>query len=266
MTSGAGVSIPLDSSGAGIQPTEASPFPVGMEWREKELGLDSVFDLDRRTYAEYQRRVAGCMKKDGFDYAPVQFVDERRDYYRAINPLYEPTAAKYGYHPPPSASATDSNRHVTGFDGALDGTDVSPGCAPKAFKLVHDVVDPLFSSAQQLLNSLDSAIDGFFTSEVGRQRIDEWYKCMSATGYSEFDSPMTAQVHFLSHDSSSVEINLRLADLQCDRSVGLTTSRSEWEGARFETWRDSSAIALAELQDQVAKISEALTRLETQTV
>jgi hypothetical protein len=245
-------------------PVTPSDHPVGMEWRDEELDLDAVHDVDRRTYAEYQRRVAGCMSRAGFEYIQVKFVDERSGYYRAINPLRMETANEFGYHPPPVASGSDPNRHVDGFDLALDGTDEHPGCAPRAFKTVHDVVDPMFHDAQAVLNSLDAAVDGFFASAAGQSKLASWRDCMASVGYDQFESPEDAARHFLDGDITDRERRVRAADLHCDQDVRLTEERSRWERERFTVWQDSNSVALSALRDRVREASAALALLESQ--
>ena len=252
----------LASTPAGSVPLSA--HPVGMEWRERDLDLDSVHDIDRRTYDEYQRRVAACMRRAGLRYVQVRFVDERPSYYRSINPLRAETANEFGYHPPTLANAVDPNQHVDGFDLALDGTDDQPGCAPLSFKAVHDLVDPFFREAQAVLDSLDAAVDGFFASTVGQSKLAAWRSCMASAGYDQFESPQDATIHFLDGDIADQERMVRAADLRCDQEVHLTEERSEWERGRFEAWRDSNAVSLSELRDRAREASGALTTLESQ--
>jgi hypothetical protein len=67
-------------------------------------------------------------------------------------------------------------------------------------------------------------------------------------------SPAEAQARFTESELPTLEeLDVRQADLECDRAVKLTEGRSTWEREHAEQW----------LQEQSASLSEVLQRYES---
>lgn len=244
-------------------PLGTSAHPVAREWREA-LGTDEVYALDAQRYATYQALIAQCMHQRGFDYAQVTYLDNSRLFYRAMNPLNEPVARKYGYHGPalPSAEVPPQVR-PPGFAEALNGTDAKPefGCATPAFLSAEKIARPVFSKIQATFDALLSAVSGYDASSGGIRLTGLWSQCMKDRGY-DFASPGAARDEYAGKESIAPdELRVRLADLECDQTVGLTVDRSCWERVQFESWKSKNSAAWIATLDDVAKAQRDLLRI-----
>lgn len=267
-------SAPVSATGA------ASEYPVLYEWREY-IGMGPLDDLSKRAYVEYQRRTQACMVSRGFEYIPIQFDVPDIDLRRAQNPLNEAVAAQWGYHAPPAAfeEVVDRNLHSPAFDEALNGPDYNdpgpgqstqppagqPGCAQQAGGVVFPITEPVMQVAQELLDSLYNAVDGYQASSEGQVVLAEWVECIRDQGY-ELTSPRDGLERYAGADEvTAEELATRTADLQCDRTTGLTAAQSAWERQRFDRWQQDFATQWNDLIRLIATTSQTLNDLESET-
>lgn len=269
-------SLPAESS-PNLPPSES---PVAGEWREL-IPYDAVEEFDIRQYREAQRRMQACMRSRGFSYQPIEYVS-LTNWLRMRNPLNEDTALRYGYHVPPVPAAVDPNEHTPAFDEALGGpdTDIEPdtesvgsvdpsdprqqGCAWEAYEAVYTVTGAVNDETSELISTLSAAISEFLTSDEGQAVTAAWSDCMGEQGY-DFDSPQDGVTLFGENSEVTAdEIAARTADLDCDRSVGMTQSRSNWERERFEQWRSDFGAQWSELLELIDAAGQELTELESE--
>jgi len=259
---------------------QASQHPVLYEWREY-IGMDALNDLFDRTYVEYQRHIQICMLERGFEYLPIQSIQSEVDSRRALNPLNEAVASEWGYHLPPNTQEgiIDNNIHSPAFDEALDGADYNdpgpgqstlpstglPGCAQQAAKLVFAITEPVSQVAQELLNSLYDAVDGYQTTPEGQGVVAAWAQCMQDRGF-DLKSPQEGTDRFAgAAEVTSEELATRAADLQCDRITGLTEAQSAWERQRFERWQQDFAAQWNDFTQLIDAATQALDDLDDKT-
>jgi hypothetical protein len=258
--------VAVDAAGqVGNVPSE---HPVGREWRER-LGVQLVYDLDARRFAEYQRRIQRCMAERGFDYKPAKFLEAVTISGRLTNPLNEETAKEHGYHIPDVPTAkVPAQDQTPEFALALNGTDEDPafGCAVPAFLEVQAVVDPAFTQVDLVFGGLSIAVDGFFVSDVGRTALAEWAACMKSHGF-PVASPSDMFNRFFKSNPKPTEeeITARLFDLDCDRSSDLTVQRSAWESAAYDRWSSEVALTWQNALKLIDEANRSLADLESAT-
>ena len=84
---------------------------------------------------------------------------------------------------------------------------------------------------------------------------------MKDRGY-DFASPGAARDEYAGKESIAPdELRVRLADLECDQTVGLTVDRSSWERVQFESWKSKNSAAWIATLDDVAKAQRDLLRI-----
>jgi len=205
------------------------------------------------------------MAGKGFAYNPGVYWDELLvEIERAANPLNEAAARALGYHSPPrpeppaGIGGGEGHEYDIALSGSDDGT--VPGCASTAMKVAYEVVEPIGADVQALLAS-SPASESFFASPGGAALLDAWSRCMGEQGY-VYTSPLQALAQFTVNDVvSSEEVAVRMADLGCDRQVGLTEARSTWERSFFDEWMIETAIQWAAIEDDIQRAIEHLTAL-----
>lgn len=261
-------SAPLSSPPVAVE-SAASEFPVDRELRSL-LDIRFAVDIDARNYREYQRRIAACMSARGFEYTPIT-ADFSADAAAAIefNPLNEKVARQFGYHSPPAPSGiVDSNVHSADFDSALNGIkdDGSDGCAIPSIQQVTTLTQPLFEPLRASLNSFAEAIDAWSSQPESKNASEAWSSCMSERGISA-STPEDLRVRFLDLPKPSKdELDTRLIDLSCDKSVGLTAQRSAWQTQSAKAWIDNHSTEFSELERIGQAVSERLAQLESETL
>jgi hypothetical protein len=235
-------------SAADSKAVPASRYPVGQEWRYS-YAWASPQALYRGSYDLYQDTISTCMKAAGFDYTPVAYVNSD-ELFVVINPLNEAVAKKYGYTSPPDVEPNDPNAGDDAWYAALTDAD---GCSNIALTYAYKGpaskdwsgrFDPLLADA-------DRAITGFESTSEGTELLRSWSECMVEKGY-DYRTPGHAASTF-TDEITDENREVRLADLACDRSVGLTKHRSLFEQQAIKAWADQNALAIDELQDALRK-------------
>lgn len=228
-------------------PVDRSEYPVGSEWRLHQSWA-SPESLYRSTYDLWQQGVRTCMESYGFNYQPYRYVGSD-EFGTLLNPLNEAVAANWGYHEPPAPEPEDLNIDASeSFFEALVG---GGRCADRASAFVYDAdAISAWSEAQgALTREVDEVVvDAGLSSPEISSTISTWSECMASGGY-EYAAPSDAWTEFgLSPTPTQDEIAVRLADLECDRDVGLTRRRSELEQRAIEDWTLENESRLGELR------------------
>lgn len=243
-----GCSSGQDSSGRTSPPTAAEPeqslHPVGAEWRYR-FDWASPQDYYGSSYALWQDATQACMSAAGFEYEPVVYVDTDA-VYALVNPLNEAVAEQYGYSPPEVQAAPDSNVGNDAFYAALLDPD---GCSNVALSYAYGgpAADTFTERFQALVGDAEGSIFGFEATAAGEQLLLAWSQCMSSTGF-DYRTPHEAMVDVSkAEDAAELGRRVRLADLECDRQVGLTAGRSAFEQESTDDWADRNAPQIGEL-------------------
>ena len=242
---------------------DASQFPIGNEWRER-LDLTLLKQVWSLSYQQTQALIQQCMASKGFSYEPVEFVYNTDLLYRALNPLNDDIALKYGYHPPPIPGAMDANDYSQpGFLVALDGSESSQesGCAQSAYVTVNALSQAATDDAAAVLRRLSEATSGFDASGEGRAAWDAWAECMRSRGYPVATRSELSLAFAVAPDISGEELQARHADLECDRLVGLTMTQSSWEQTRFAAFLVEASGTWSEVQAELEDALQALVAL-----
>jgi hypothetical protein len=229
---------PSDSS------IELSRFPVDAEWRVTEEWA-SPARYNELSYDLWQEAIRVCMMDQGHAYTPIEYVDFDEQV-PALNPLNEEIALRVGYGDPPLAGPVDLNlSRSPGFGDALFQ---NPNCVEKARLFVFGAPASAEMAASQaaLIDQVDGVVIEFETTNEYAAGLDRWARCMEAAGY-EYRSPAEARREFGGPNVDDGEVDTRLADLDCDKRVGLTESRSRFQQAALQTWKTERALELAQL-------------------
>ena len=223
-----------------------SQYPVGQEWRHSVTwGTDS--DYYRSGFALYQSAIEVCMAARGFDYVKAPWYDD--DVVSVVtNPLNEKAAQEYGYHMPPYGAVDVSiqNDDSEAFGEAMNGSGATysaeGGCGDLGFEFAYGGVATDASAVfDSIVAGASAAIDGYAATDDGRRSVNQWAQCMSGQGYT-YTTPLDPDTEFSGSDGPTQdEIRVRMADLACDRQVGLTAARSSYEQAGFAEWLDLNA-------------------------
>ncbi len=242
-----------------------SEFPVGNEWNDQVAGLAAADALSEMGYVRWQRAIVACMERAGFDYEPGEYLSVTvLDLRRAMNPLNELAAERFGYHVPAIPEPASTTVPSPEFALALGGDDSGStrGCAHIAMHWAHGEAagyEEYFDSVQALVITLHEAVGGFESAPPHMALLERWSDCMGASGF-DYEAPQQAAEEFAVQPLvSQRERDVRQADLACDRRVGLTAGRSQWERVRFEAWQLETATTWAELDRTAMRLLETLT-------
>jgi hypothetical protein len=174
---------------------------------DQQVGLEGDAILERQTKAE--NLIAGCMKAQGFEYTPVNAVEQRAELVGSRNLSEEEFNRQFGYgittlfekrlqqkaNGPNQAyrnSLSESQRAIydralfgddptATFDVALDTGDFSRlgGCTKQA-------AEQVFGGAQlveTLTAKLDELDERILSDSRMTKAVDKWSECMSDKGY-----------------------------------------------------------------------------------
>lgn len=247
-----GTDAPAESSDSTIARTTESPsdpaaYPVGPQWRTRYTWATQS-ELFEARYNLRQQATASCMRARGLDYSAGTYVDNAiADI--AINPLNAATATQWGYHYPDVAEMSEEPL-TPEQTAALDGTETQAGCAELAWSYAFgaDSIAAFQSAYESLINAVEQNVRAFAESPMFRQLNDAWSKCMNEAGF-DYDTPADAAAEFSERPAiEPIEVSVRLADLKCDQTVGLTKSRSEFEMNQIDTMVEQQAPDVAELE------------------
>lgn len=204
------------------------------------------------------------MSAAGFDYRPVAYIDDTVSDV-IVNPLNEPVAKVYGYHLPSLTEDPNDEAVIeaAGFEAALLGSDrlEGQGCADRGYRFAYafDESEELWSELDGMLAVIEGGALTFETTQRSRDLTDEWSRCMEARGY-EYAAPLEANTEF--SDDQTVgerELEVRWADLECDRDSGLTSARSAFEVDRIALAVDEQAEAITAIEHEITTVLRLLT-------
>ena len=117
---------------------------------------------------------------------------------------------------------------------------------------------PLASQLQPLIEDASAAIEGFSSTTAGQHLASAWSACMAGNGY-HYNSPQDAQTAFENNRCvTSLEIATRMADLNCDTTVGLTRARSEYEETKLGTWLTQHTANITTVTDTIQAAQQEL--------
>lgn len=210
-------------------------LPVGLNWRQT-LSFLPTTDDNRSMYLAWQSRIGVCMEARGFVYIPIEYVDD--SVVDFVSPLDEAYAHQYGYHLPQPNIVDTNHDDSPGFARALEGTAEAPGCAGEAMQHVYleGEISEFTTELNATLSSLQSYIAKFPSSELGLSLTAAWRGCMKDKGYSYTDQDDAGAGFSDRLTVEADELAVRSADLDCDKKVGLTEARSDFERARLSEW------------------------------
>lgn len=229
--------------------------------------MEFLLDLFARVFNEQQRRIKSCMYARGFEYTAHPYVDSEIVRARLQNPLNEEIALEYGYHLPPLPETALPEISSDAFLRALQGDGATErGClADESVLSLRDISSPSFDLYAELMFALDNVTDNdFFASEQFSRLSESWAACMASNGY-QFDDWFGPIREFSGAGSvTEEELIVRARDLECDREVELTQTRSEIQRQAFDEWRVDSQLQLVELRELVDRAESQLRELESQ--
>jgi hypothetical protein len=245
MDEGASWDVPL------LTPQPQSVHPVGGEWREFVAQLESLDEYGLVVLNRWHSAIAVCMAEAGFSFEPsVSPLVSDRDMFRALNPLNRSAALQWGFRLPAFPEPPSARLNSPEYDRALHGSgEGSDGCANETAEVMAPL-DEVSESAQELLNQLYSVTDGatYFDTSEGSRILRDWRECMALAGFEAQTRDDLALIFLRQSDRvTSAEVVARLGDLECDASVGLTSSRSAWEREQFAQWEQSTVAAWIEV-------------------
>lgn len=250
---------------------QANDYPVGQEWRY-QVSWGAPADYYRDGFELYQTAIQTCMKDRGFDYTPSPWYDDDKVAV-AMNPLNREAAERYGYHRPDYGATNVPGPQLNDpdFADALNGTGATytteGGCGELAYNYAYGgSAEDVTLAFDSILGQVSGAIDGFATTTEGIAMLAAWSECMTDQGY-HYANPGEADTQFSGNDKvSDDEIRVRLADLDCDTSVGLTAARSEYETNALEQWADANATTTSDYADLLAMAEQQVTERREQLI
>jgi hypothetical protein len=222
-------------------------------WRE-QLPFYYTESDNRRMYTAWQHRIAACMTEAGFDYTPVEYVPT--DGLDFISPLDRAAATALGYHWP-----SDGVRPERG-DGSSAFYEASADCANSAMAETFGAVAAFSTAVDGALAQFDAAVNGWAATVTGKTKTREWAACMSDRGYLYTDPDQPRAEFGEGQTLSEREVETRLADLDCDVSVGMTAARSAYEEAAAQEWIATHARLVNDLVEQKRTYDALLDSLE----
>lgn len=235
-------------------PTVRSDLPlVGNAWfNTPPLTLGR--EIERRQFDLNQRMKQACYREAGLDYEPVPYLDEW-DAVDLVSPLDRGYAATRGYHPleinlPPSRDIGPE------FEAVYDE------CGRAANDEAFRISDAFVELSEEPTADLRSRLGRFATSEEGVAVTLRWAECMSEHGY-DYAAPVEPMRQFGGREEiGSDEITVRLADLECDKTVGYTETQFAWEAAVVQEWTADHEAELTALAEEGVVVARQLSEAE----
>lgn len=251
----------VSTSTAGSQLAADADLPrVGLAWRD-EAGVFFSEEDNRRLYDLWQARIADCMEGRGFEYARIAY-PRYADGLDRLSPLDQGYALTLGYHyPTPELIDTNPVTDET-FSLALEGNDISAGCGGRSYDDVYGEFEDFILEIDAALTNFDSFVAGFKATAEGDRLMGLWSECMDMLGYRYLSSDEPRLRYAEQPQITDGEIRTRMADLECDRDVGLTVGRSAYEHGRVDEWLTGNEATVLELRRQKASFDERLSDLE----
>jgi len=236
----------VDPSWSELVSIAVSPeFPIDNNWRESLEFMPSEAQ-NKALYDAWQSGMASCMASLGRNFQAGNFygdlVVDRQ------NPLNRDLAALVGYHEPsifayPQPTNTDAN-DPEGYAADLEGAN---GCAGQAAKKTYDLVsfytERIDGVLQDIMRELADVGDA-----AQAPLVAAWSDCMKRGGH-PFATPHDASTKYSDTEKvTEAEIRIRLADLDCDKEVGLTASRSRAQRTALDAWMTKNSTMMDELR------------------
>lgn len=254
-------------AGPGLQFDDLPPIDREVIARAGVSHPEDLIDLE---YQIFSSMLTDCMAERGFEFdrGPRPGLIDPLGH-RPRHPLDVEYALKYGYRAaprPPSPMNDLANSDTDFFDALFDlfDKDQSSGCFEQVARFVNDetgslqLADDITALRQSPLEDMA----GWQTTAEYQQLIAEWSGCMKGQGY-EFNTPSDALGSAGDEGPApQEEIALRLADIECDRSAGLTAGRSQYESGVVGIWADESADAIKAMAERVDEVSRQLIDLQ----
>lgn len=231
---------------------------VGRAWADS-MDFSLSPDTNARLYNVWQAAIADCMHTSGFpDYQPVTF-PANGNFQDLVNPLDRRYASVMGYHELP-AEPIDANTYTDDTFTALNGPD---GCGNASFAATFGRISDYTVINDQLRSGIASAIAGFRDSEIGSTVTSQWAACMADKGQLFTSRSDAFDAYADKQTISAPEIETRLADLDCDLTVGYTQQQHDWEQAQIDTWRAAQQDTIANALTEKRLAEQRLTEIET---
>lgn len=220
-------------------------FPIDNNWRESLEFMPSEAQ-NKALYDAWQSGMASCMASLGRNFQAGNFygdlVVDRQ------NPLNRDLAALVGYHEPsifayPQPTNTDAN-DPEGYAADLEGAN---GCAGQAAKKTYDLVSFYTERIDGVLHDIMRELADVGNA-VQAPLVAAWSDCMKRADH-PFATPHDASTKYSGTEKvTEVEIRIRLADLVCDKEVGLTAARSRAQRAALDAWMTKNSTVIDELR------------------
>lgn len=226
------------------EPEEPAPFPVGaLAENQFPVGQEWRYSVDWGSPASYYQAewelredvIAACMEAQSLTYHPMPW------YYDDIlsvvmNPLNEVAARTYGYHLPIYGPGLDDRTAWLASQADAHIAQLT-SCRSKAVEYVDGgPVDDYVLSFDTILLSMGREMREWDATSESKELESDWSACMASKGH-EYSSPVDANTAFSNASMvSAEEIAVRVSDLSCDRAVGLTAARSNFETNEFQAW------------------------------
>jgi len=229
--------VDVPPSGGSVPTAAPADYPVGQEWRPT-YGFFLAADDEARVHNLWQAAIGQCMEARGAEYTPLP---APQDQTVLPNPLDEQVASTMGYHwgsMPGDTNPNDARVNAdAGYAALLEGDGSHIGCVAAGTTYVYGSGDSSYIDGLNALSaSMQEAQARWSNSEERVDLVGRWSRCMANAGYS-FTSPDEARGVFSEKPTvSAIEIATRMADLACDRSIGLTVARSKGERVDLEAW------------------------------
>lgn len=225
---------------------DGSEFPVGLQWRTM-YSWASPSDYFKARYDLRQAATAACMSGRGLEYVVGTYVDGAiLD--AADSPLNRAMAEEFGYHVPDIARKAEPEFSDAQLE-ALEGNGTTAGCGQLGWEYAYGspAVENHQAAFDALIRSVESGMERFETTQQYASLIGAWSQCMSDRGYS-YETRLDAAGAFDERPRiEQDELDVRLADLDCDLGVGLTRAMSEFQRGQAEQLVDQNAAAVDEL-------------------
>jgi hypothetical protein len=239
-----------------------SSFPIDSEWFAFMPGIADYRSLARIAYDGWQVEISRCMKRSGFDYTPIEFVDPKNvDFYRAMNPLNEDAAREWAFHVPRTEEVVDQNLrndkpYLRALNGSDDGLDV--GCAGTSSMSVYGPLELVTSAYEAVSADLTSRLGAYVALPEAESLRASWSSCMSGLGYRFNDFEDAYAVFSERPLIETDERTARTASVSCDRTTARTERRSDWERAVFEQWLGENSEVFNDINVKMLESSDAL--------
>lgn len=248
-------SVPPDD--AGLESVDPADHPVGIVLVGEYLPLLSPAD-EQAMLTISSTSTADCMARRGFTWtAPPPYGSEA---FWTFHPLDRESGRRWGYHRnPASIPAGDDQVTDPEMIDALHGTETTQGCAALARAQTIGTLDWFVESVQLAINDTRWISGDFETTTDGAETLDAWSDCMAELGY-DYDDRDAPAIEFTDdgREVSEKEIQVRMADIDCDIRSGYTAADSAHQRALLERWIDDNAGRVAQLRADYERFQDQL--------